>query len=529
MPTTTAKAPAKKKTPAGPTGRSERVFPPEHKQAIEHPKKEQTASKEPEVQYLKWELFVRSPWNREVRNPEKFGELVESIKRHGIIQPIIARLCTGKGPDVGLQYEIVAGEGRWLGAQSAGLNIVPAIIRRLNDCEALEIQAIENLNREDLNPMDEARKYRQLLDTPNYKMERLCEVTGKKKSAIYERLKLLSLPPEAMAAVESGKLPASHAALIAKLEILESYREIVKAVLNPGKYQDAENGVLSFRATKQLVDEKLKEEAKQMEWLKLKAEFERDGLPVLTEKESREVFQWGSQVKTGSDFATLDTWCYETAEDENKQWSKLIPDPTKLLATLALSLHGDPVLLYSVHALKAAAMAAGIKFRSASLEKQSSSQNDHEYVQRQEILAKRVQVFERVQAQIIGDVCSGRHEGPFLGLAARAYYADDFCNGEGSIDLARASGIVIVENEEDLGDETVIREALKCANMVRIREFIARSALQEFRPQIWHTEIDPGLFDLCKDWGTPLQEIIDEVMEPPAAKEPAPKRARAKK
>lgn len=131
------------------------------------------------------------------------AELASSISEKGVLQPIVVRPVDGG-------FEIVAGERRFRAAQRAGLVTVPAVVRELTDQETLEIAIVENLQREDLNPMEEARAFKQLLDF-GLNQERVAHVVAKSRSAVANTLRLLTLPEEVQHAVEAGTLSAGHA------------------------------------------------------------------------------------------------------------------------------------------------------------------------------------------------------------------------------------------------------------------------------------------------------------------------------
>ena len=134
-------------------------------------------------------------------------ELTNSIKQQGVIQPIVVR------PDKSSEgkYEIVAGERRWLASQNAGLHEVPVVILNIDDVKSLEFAIVENVQRQDLNPIEEARGYQRLINDFNYNQEKLSKFIGKSRSYIANSLRLLSLPEEVLSMVEQGNLSAGHA------------------------------------------------------------------------------------------------------------------------------------------------------------------------------------------------------------------------------------------------------------------------------------------------------------------------------
>ena len=136
---------------------------------------------------------------------EALSELSASIAQHGILQPLLVRPLPGGG------YQLVAGERRWRAARMAGLEEVPAVIRELTDREAAELAMIENLQREDLNPMEEAKGYQTLMETYGMTQEEAARAVNKSRPAVADALRLLQLPDEVAEMVAEGRLSAGHA------------------------------------------------------------------------------------------------------------------------------------------------------------------------------------------------------------------------------------------------------------------------------------------------------------------------------
>ena len=160
---------------------------------------------------------------------DNLEELTNSIKEQGVIQPIVVR------PDKSAsgKYEIIAGERRWLASQNAGLHEVPAVILDVDDVKSLEFAIVENVQRQDLNPAEEARGYQRLVDEFNYNQEKLSKFIGKSRSYIANSLRLLSLPEEILIMVESKKLSAGHArSLIGLNNALDIAKKIVQKKLS---------------------------------------------------------------------------------------------------------------------------------------------------------------------------------------------------------------------------------------------------------------------------------------------------------
>ncbi len=145
---------------------------------------------------------------------EGLEELSNSIKEQGIIQPIVVR------PDKSTKgkYEIIAGERRWLAAQKAGLHEVPVVVLSVDDVKSLEFSIIENVQRQDLNPIEEARGYQRLIDDFNYDHDKLSKFIGKSRSYIANSTRLLSLPDEILSMVEQNNLSAGHARTLIGLQ-----------------------------------------------------------------------------------------------------------------------------------------------------------------------------------------------------------------------------------------------------------------------------------------------------------------------
>ena len=151
---------------------------------------------------------------RKIFDEENLKELSNSIKERGILQPIIVR----KSNDDQSKYEIIAGERRWLAAQKVGLHDVPVVITEADDLKSLEFAIVENVQRYDLNPLEEAQGYRKLIDEFSYDQEKDSKFIGKSRSYITNSLRLLSLPPEVIKLIEAQKITAGHAKIIVGIE-----------------------------------------------------------------------------------------------------------------------------------------------------------------------------------------------------------------------------------------------------------------------------------------------------------------------
>ena len=172
------------------------------------------------------QLFPNPDQPRRDFEPEALEDLASSLRQKGVIQPLIVR-AKGNG------FEIVAGERRWRAAQIAQLHEVPVIVREFNDIEVMEIAIIENIQRADLNSIEEALAYRQLMERFGHTQEKVAEALSKSRSHIANLLRLLSLPDEVQGMVRGGKLSSGHArALITTPNPVELAREVVSRGLS---------------------------------------------------------------------------------------------------------------------------------------------------------------------------------------------------------------------------------------------------------------------------------------------------------
>jgi ParB family chromosome partitioning protein len=170
-----------------------------------------------------------SPLNpRKDFREDELAELAESIRTKGLVQPIVVRPNGMSGG-----YEIVAGERRWRAAQKAGIHTIPVIIRELNDREVLELAIIENVQRQDLNAIEEATGYRELIERFDYSQEQLSEIIGKSRSHVANTLRLLKLPNGVLSLVQQGQISAGHArALIGRDDAETLAKKIIDDGLN---------------------------------------------------------------------------------------------------------------------------------------------------------------------------------------------------------------------------------------------------------------------------------------------------------
>ena len=151
---------------------------------------------------------------RKIFDEVNLNDLTQSIKERGILQPIIVR----KSNNDNSKFEIIAGERRWLAAQKANLHEVPVVITEADDLKSLEFAIVENVQRHDLNPLEEAQGYRRLIDEFFYDQEKVSKFIGKSRSHITNSLRLLSLPEKVIKLIEAQKLTAGHAKILVGLE-----------------------------------------------------------------------------------------------------------------------------------------------------------------------------------------------------------------------------------------------------------------------------------------------------------------------
>ena len=182
---------------------------------------------------------------RKIFDEDSLQDLTNSIKERGIIQPIIVR----KSSNNNSQYEIIAGERRWLAAQKAGLHEVPVVITNVNDLKSLEFAIVENVQRNDLNAIEEARGYQRLIEEFSYDQEKVAQFIGKSRSHIANFLRLLSLPEMVIKLIEKKKLTPGHAKILVGLNNADFVaNKIIEKNLS---VRQAENFVKIFKVKRQ--------------------------------------------------------------------------------------------------------------------------------------------------------------------------------------------------------------------------------------------------------------------------------------
>jgi len=175
---------------------------------------------------------------------ENLNDLVNSIRERGIIQPIIVR----KSEDQISKYEIIAGERRWLAAQKAGFHEVPVVITEADDLKSLEFAIVENVQRHDLNPVEEAQGYQRLINEFSYDQEKVSKFIGKSRSHVTNCLRILSLPDEVLNLIEEKKISTGHAKILVGLD--NAFFVANKIVEKKLSVRQAENFVKIFKQKK---------------------------------------------------------------------------------------------------------------------------------------------------------------------------------------------------------------------------------------------------------------------------------------
>jgi ParB family chromosome partitioning protein len=174
---------------------------------------------------LDLDLLAPNPQQPRVHLDEgALDELAQSIRANGVIQPVIVRKNAGR-------YEIVAGERRWRAAQRAGLLKVPVVVRDVPDAKLLEVALIENIQRENLNPIEEAQAYRRLADELQMSQEAIATAVGKDRATVANAMRLLKLPDEIRGAISSGALSAGHARALLALETDSEQRRLAREIV----------------------------------------------------------------------------------------------------------------------------------------------------------------------------------------------------------------------------------------------------------------------------------------------------------
>ncbi len=398
-------------------------------------------------------LIQRSPTNPRKHFPEDaHAELVESVRRHGVLQPILVRLWPANQKWVGdimPSYEIVAGERRFRAAIAAGFTVIPGIVRNLTDLEVLEIQIVENLQRAELHPLEEAEGYELLMKKHGYTAEDLGAKVGKSKAYIYARLKLTALCKSAREAFYAGDLTPSTALLVARIPVPALQERATKAIggsspRGPLSAREAADYVhrtfmlrLSDapfpRADKDLLPgvpkchECPKRTGNQPELFedvasadvctdpdcfgaKRKAHFERvkkearaDGRKVLVGKEAKKIAPYGTHnLKDG--YISLDDRCFDVAPDKSRiypTYRQLLGKDYKAPALIEDADSGNLVEIVKKPDLVSALKAKGVELKRPASSGASQEEKERERKAKIESNARQ-EIFEQVREKTIG-------------------------------------------------------------------------------------------------------------------------------
>ncbi len=195
---------------------------------------------------------------------DQLQELADSIQKKGILQPLLVR-------QKGSRFELIAGERRWRAAQKAGLKEVPILVKDIPESEMLELSLIENIQREDLNPIEEAEAFKRLMDQFQLTQEEISEKVGKDRTTIANTIRLLKLPPEVKQSLAEGKISMGHARAFLSLDGLEKQKSLLKRLLLDGlSVRQIENLVKRLRTKRQPVSRR-----SDPEWSALVEELQR--------------------------------------------------------------------------------------------------------------------------------------------------------------------------------------------------------------------------------------------------------------
>ena len=181
---------------------------------------------------------------------ENLQDLTNSIKERGVIQPIIVR----KSVSDDSKYEIIAGERRWLAARKAGLHDIPVVVTEADDLKALEFAIVENVQRHDLNPLEEAQGYKRLIDEFSYDQDKVSKFIGKSRSYITNSLRLLNLPADVLSYIEERKISPGHAKILVGLENASFLAN--KIIDKKLSVRQSENFVKFFKKSKKIIQNK---------------------------------------------------------------------------------------------------------------------------------------------------------------------------------------------------------------------------------------------------------------------------------
>lgn len=231
------------------------------------------------------DIVAKSDQPRRKFEQESLQELADSLKEHGVLQPLLVRKH-------GKRYEIVAGERRWRAAEMIGIEKVPVLVKEIDDIEAAEISLIENLQREDLSLIEEARAYRHMIERYGYTQELLSKKLGKSRTHVTNTMRIMNLPEEVLAMIDAGKVSAGHARALLSMGSADQQIAVAKQIVEQG---------LSVRA----VEEKARQKKTGTRTVKKVEIFDLPDIdvsdlakrrPEIIELEDRMQERWGTRV-----------------------------------------------------------------------------------------------------------------------------------------------------------------------------------------------------------------------------------------
>lgn len=444
---------------------------------------------------------VRSPFNRKNFDPEKMREMTESVREFGVIEPILVR-PTAEG------YEIIAGERRWRAAREAKLELIPAIVRHLSDKEVIELQITENLQREDLQPIDEARGYQQMREI-GYSVDQMAAKLHIGKSTIYARLALLEMPGDAVHACESGKLPASHAEQLTRVPDPDVQRALLKKILKPQRYEATEGGILSFRRAKELVDDKVEELKARRAWEKQMADLTKPGVTVLDFEASRKLLPYHHARPQG--YTRLGDCCYD---DPKRRTYEALLRKSDIAVTIARDPSGTPVKLVLEKQALAAIAAAGYEFKVASQgesPKNSDAEKSKARAKRESARVNR-EVWRRANRQLVAAVERGGDTDILLRFIAVQFLGRLCTSSRRGQEVVDARGLTEAGTRHT--PEKILRGHVeKGFTGKQLRGFIVEAVVMgewepfDFGGSCWR----PGFKAACEKWKVDLKRLEEEV------------------
>ncbi len=260
---------------------------------------------------------------RRVFDENAINDLVESIKTKGVLQPLLVRRKSGDAD----KYEIIGGERRWRASQMAGLKEVPVLVKSFSDKEALEVALIENLQRQDLNPLEEAEGYRRLMDEFSNTQEDLAKAVGKSRSHVANMMRLLGLPDKVKESLEQGKLTSGHARALLNAKNPEQLAEIVISKgLNVRQTEKLAQGAGEKKPRASTV----RKNEKQDEWDQLAADLAKTlGINVVIKPKAR----GGELILTYSNLEELDDLLRRLGEKKTVENQSVVSKPESNVST----------------------------------------------------------------------------------------------------------------------------------------------------------------------------------------------------